>query len=388
MNEEDALDIVTRNGLELRNLERFKNNKNVVMTAVATNGMALIYASEFLKNDKDVVTNAIRQNGGALTYASDAFKKDKHYATMAIQQNGIAICFTPFLPDRELCKLALKTNPHAFRCFKFYRNDKELAMLAVSKHRIINGNGLMLEFVKDELNDDIDVVMAAVNSYGVALQYASDRLKDDETIVMAAIQQSVMALKYASPMLKQQKHIVMFAIAHGNVVDYIDPIFNDDLVVIMAMLERNNVPNVDVFMEMLDKVPVDKKDELIRVRNRVLEEYLNIYFKFASLRCKMDTEVLNFMYNKFKKPFLYILPPEVCSNPDVLDWLTTSIPKEDIPVQCISSLKTYKKISADQLQKKQLLKHKLQDNKALTQLVKFGGKSQKRNKKNKRTKRR
>ena len=61
-----ALQSLRQNGLALRRYPRLKADKDVVLTAVSQNGMALEYASEELKADKDVVLAAVRLNGWQL----------------------------------------------------------------------------------------------------------------------------------------------------------------------------------------------------------------------------------------------------------------------------------------------------------------------------------
>ena len=51
-----------------------KNDKEVVVTAVQQNGLALNYASESMKNDKEVVLTAVQQNGLGLDYASESIR--------------------------------------------------------------------------------------------------------------------------------------------------------------------------------------------------------------------------------------------------------------------------------------------------------------------------
>jgi len=45
-----------------------------------------------LKNDKEVVMIAVAQNGWALEYASDEMKSDKEVATAAVMQDERANC--------------------------------------------------------------------------------------------------------------------------------------------------------------------------------------------------------------------------------------------------------------------------------------------------------
>ena len=56
--------------------EEFRNNKEVVLAAVKSNGYTLKYASEELKNDKDVVMTAIKEEKYAYKYADEELLKD------------------------------------------------------------------------------------------------------------------------------------------------------------------------------------------------------------------------------------------------------------------------------------------------------------------------
>jgi hypothetical protein len=67
-----------------------KNDKEVVMVAVAQDGRALRFASDALKNDKEVVMVAVAQDGRALEYASDALKNDEEVVMFAVAQGGRA----------------------------------------------------------------------------------------------------------------------------------------------------------------------------------------------------------------------------------------------------------------------------------------------------------
>merc|ERR1719421_2677587 len=55
-------------------VESLKNDKEVVLAAVAQDGLALEYADESLKKDKDVVLAAVAQCGSALECADESLK--------------------------------------------------------------------------------------------------------------------------------------------------------------------------------------------------------------------------------------------------------------------------------------------------------------------------
>ena len=89
-----------------------KNDKEVVLAAVAQAGLALRYASAELKNDKEVVLAAVAQDGRALHRASAELMNDKKAVLAAVAQDGRA------LEDASV-KL---------------RNDKEVVLAAVAQN--------------------------------------------------------------------------------------------------------------------------------------------------------------------------------------------------------------------------------------------------------------
>ena len=151
------------NDMDIVNVYNWLKGKKVEMLGTLPKKLqmraALQYASEELKKDKDVVMVAVAQNGLALEYASDELKNDKEVVMAAVTQKGLALQYA----SAEL------------------KNDKEVVLAAVAQ------NVLALKYASDDLkNNDKDVVMAAVAQDGYALQYASDELKKDKEVVLAA----------------------------------------------------------------------------------------------------------------------------------------------------------------------------------------------------------
>jgi hypothetical protein len=104
--------------------------------------------------------------------------------------------------------------------------SKEIAVI-----KAINKNGMLLEYVSQDLQNDWKVVLAAINQNKLALQFAtrkavlnilekdgmlleyvSQDLQADKDIVLAAIKQNEMALQYVSPDLQNDWEVVLAAI--------------------------------------------------------------------------------------------------------------------------------------------------------------------------------
>jgi hypothetical protein len=64
-----------------------KADKEVVLAAVTSDGLALEYASKVLKADKEVVLAAVTSDGSAFEYASEELKADKEFLLAALTSN-------------------------------------------------------------------------------------------------------------------------------------------------------------------------------------------------------------------------------------------------------------------------------------------------------------
>lgn len=73
------LDEIKANRLYLSDekTRNYRNNYNIVLTAVTLDGMALQFASELLKNNITVCLAAVRQNRMAFNFVSDILKTNK-----------------------------------------------------------------------------------------------------------------------------------------------------------------------------------------------------------------------------------------------------------------------------------------------------------------------
>jgi hypothetical protein len=70
--------------------ECYRDDKDVVTTAVKNDGEALQYASVRLRNDAEVVMAAVQNNGISLKHASEHLRKQKEVIVAAIKQSPLA----------------------------------------------------------------------------------------------------------------------------------------------------------------------------------------------------------------------------------------------------------------------------------------------------------
>jgi predicted nucleic acid-binding Zn-ribbon protein len=72
----DAIVVVSNDGLDLENFEELQDDDDVVMAAVKNNGSALQFASERLRADKEIVIAAVKNDPYVIVFASEELQDD------------------------------------------------------------------------------------------------------------------------------------------------------------------------------------------------------------------------------------------------------------------------------------------------------------------------
>ena len=179
-----------------------RTSREIVLHAVAENGLALEYADESFKADREIVLTAVETDGGAFFYADESLKNDRDIILAALRREGN-------YTSADVLKEATKDAR--------YKWDRGVVAAAVYS------DGLALQYADESLKADLEIVLAAVkknvtpsgyrfgnycdNSY--ALQYADESLKADLDIVLVSIQENGRnALKHADDCLKRDPQIM------------------------------------------------------------------------------------------------------------------------------------------------------------------------------------
>jgi len=246
--------------------EKYRKMKEIVLIAVANNGLALQYVDDSLKKDKEVVLAAIKQNIGALKYVDDSIKKDKEInetitilsaskynykkskveknikisdkslVLQAVKKSGLALEYADdsLKKDREVVLAAIRRNAEALQyADASLKKDREIVLESVRK------KGYMLKYADSSLRKDKEVVITAVSQNAWALKYADDSLKKDREVVLAAIQQNAKALQYADASLKKDREIVLESVRKkGYILKYADSSLRKDKEVVLAAVEN------------------------------------------------------------------------------------------------------------------------------------------------------
>ena len=167
--------------LVLKNAGALSQDDDIIVSkAISKHGQSLRYASERLRSNYGFVLHAVRQDGTALQWASDKLRQNKKLIQEAVSQDWQARHFgLPLLPELE------------------QERDEIMNAEASNTKRLVENNGMLLQYAQEHLKDLYFIVELAVLQNGLALQFASNRMKKDAYIVSAAIGQTYKAIFFA-----------------------------------------------------------------------------------------------------------------------------------------------------------------------------------------------
>ena len=175
----------------------------------------------------------------------------------------------------EISQYAFTINSKSIEYIKFKSNytSEYLNMVNIA----INTNGLLLKFVKNNLEKDEKVVSIAVLQNGLALEYADPEIKKNEKVVSIAVLQNGLALEYADPEIKKNEKVVSIAVLqNGLALKYADPeIKKNEKVVSIAVLQNGLVLEyADIVLKKNEKVV-----SIAVLQNGLALEYADIVLK-------------------------------------------------------------------------------------------------------------
>ncbi|CAE7228214.1 unnamed protein product [Symbiodinium natans] len=156
-----------------------EDDKALALAAVQKNCDVFPLLSLAMRYDREITLEAVRQKGALLEYASPSLQADREVVRTALTQSGAALRFAAPARRRELAMVrrAVATTPDIFPFLPAdLKARRELAALAVAR------DGMLLS-AAPALQDDKDIVLAAVKQNPAALQFASASLRYDKDIL-------------------------------------------------------------------------------------------------------------------------------------------------------------------------------------------------------------
>ena len=167
---------------ELEKELKLNNNEedNYVFESLKRGLITLDMVDKKYTKEEKYVNVAVEVNIDNLKYVDksiiDKFKDKKEFFINLLKENGLNLENMPdfIKTDTEACILAIDNNVEAFKfigCEELL-NDKSFVLDIVDK------NGLMLEFVKEDLKKDFEVVITSLSNNNDAKQFISPEIKE------------------------------------------------------------------------------------------------------------------------------------------------------------------------------------------------------------------
>ena len=149
-----------------------------------------MYLSDVLKNDREIALEAVRSNGIALLSLCDKFRDDKEIVMEAIRNEPRLLGFVSnrLKADRDIVLKAIRSQPYTEDGF---------------------GPSIVLKVANEKFRKDREVVLEAVKYYGNNLKFADEKFKADKEIVREAIINSYCgeAIEFASSELRESEEM-------------------------------------------------------------------------------------------------------------------------------------------------------------------------------------
>ncbi len=261
----------------------FRVSKDIALTIVCDDGLALEFLPDF-RNNQEVVLHAIAKNKAAIAFADISLLSDKDFITKALSIQPDLIRDKPLLE---------KINPSLLE-------ELEVGLV------VVNTNGLYIEYLPEKLRCDRGCVLAAVRENGMALKLIKDHgktnLENDSEVVYEAVCQNGLAIEHASEKRKKNDEIARAAVAQNGLA--LKHIPNPSKEIVMEAIRQN--PDAEQFvsrkMKSKDVTDVIKQCEYTRfLRNPAS-------ITIAKDGVKKDRDLLLSMVSSDGNNLKYLLP--------------------------------------------------------------------------------
>jgi hypothetical protein len=241
-NKEWAKYFVSQNGLSLKYLTKFQDDKEVCQKAINQTLLALPYIKHSLKDDNDLITRAIWED--AHIYLSLSLEKQKEHSfieQVLFKDATLYFQFPSIIQKDEAVTLqalkAMKAKVHLNKLISYWDethfNNKNIVLASIEK---IEG---FLAYVGDDIKKDEDVINKALSHNPMNLAFLSHDKQDNDTLVKFCVQSHGMSLQFASERLKADKKIVSIALnSSPGAMAYACHTLKNDLAFMQPLLEQ------------------------------------------------------------------------------------------------------------------------------------------------------
>ena len=205
-----CLALLAQDGRNLKYASQaLRQNYGVVCTAVRQNCEAFVYADPSVKDNFEFVLNLVVIWPRILGWASDRLRSLKEIVMAAVANDGMMLQHAIYT-DGDVVATATKQNAKAVK----FVSTKMLERLCIRQlvFEIVARNGLDLQYASQSLCENEEVVRTAVNQNWTAFEFATSSLKDNFDFVMSLVTVWPCLLRWVSTRLKANIRIVYAAV--------------------------------------------------------------------------------------------------------------------------------------------------------------------------------
>jgi len=238
---EHAMSVVGFNGRALQYLPKaHRANMEVVLAAVASCWTSVEHAHKSIKSSPEHATRVVATEGLCLRYLLGPAKFDRNVLETAVRTNGSAFMYVPVaLRTRDLLMLAIDSSPTAVlqHCEYMYpdpRDDFDVVRRALRK----NGNSLDYRYASPRLRADPTIAALALRANGWCFHYAPPVIQHTSAMRLQAIASVPSVVIHDGPeeVSVRNRGFVMQAVAMNGCVLQHTPGFAADPEVVRAAI--------------------------------------------------------------------------------------------------------------------------------------------------------
>lgn len=231
--------------------EEYRYNPQIVLKALEINGNNLSYVSNQQKADKELVKVAVKHTPSAFQFADISLKSDFDFLSEIIKTDANAVEFfdDEFKKNKEFALEAVKNKASSIRYFdEKLRNDDEIITKAIQEGLVNDNYPTFLEYLPKKYQDNKNIVTKILELNGLELEFASNNLKDDLDCVITAVRRNEYAIKHSSDKFKSNLNCfieVLLATKKSHIVEFFSDDIRDNEKAFLEAAKFDGLNNID-----------------------------------------------------------------------------------------------------------------------------------------------
>ncbi|MBA3723206.1 MAG: DUF4116 domain-containing protein [Parachlamydiaceae bacterium] len=198
------LEAVKLDGMLLKEIEKNLQTNNTLneddryeirLAAVSQNGLAYEYIGEDVERLREITLAAVRQNGLALQWIGEYLnlEDDEEIVSKALENNGMAIEWVSenMINLRHICLKAVKQNGESlYKASFLFPEDREFIKTAISSGQFNLGNTTADDIIPRSILNEPEIALLAVKNHSDAIKYLNEELRNNVQIALEAVKKN------------------------------------------------------------------------------------------------------------------------------------------------------------------------------------------------------